>query len=57
MNPTTEETPGAAIQTQMPAVGRYGRAEEVAAALASLASPDAAFVTGGPLNVDGGIFV
>lgn len=57
MNPNTEANPGAAIQVQMTAVGRYGKAEEVAAAVAHLASPHAGYVTGGTLNVDGGIFV
>ena len=36
------------------AVGRYGRAEEIAGAVAYLASPDAAFITGAELLADGG---
>ncbi|WP_225772362.1 3-oxoacyl-ACP reductase family protein [Inquilinus sp. Marseille-Q2685] len=36
------------------AVGRYGRAEEIAGAVAYLAGPEAAFVTGAELIVDGG---
>jgi len=38
----------------MTALGRYGRPEEIAAAVAFLAGPDAAYVTGATLNVDGG---
>lgn len=36
------------------ALGRYGRPEEVAAAVAFLAGPDAGYITGATLNVDGG---
>lgn len=36
------------------ALGRYGRPEEVAAAVAFLAGADATYITGATLNVDGG---
>jgi 3-oxoacyl-[acyl-carrier protein] reductase len=41
-------------QKGMTALGRYGTAEEVAAAVAFLASPNAGYITGTTLTVDGG---
>lgn len=43
-----------ATQAAATALGRYGKPEEVAAAVAFLASPAAAYITGATLNVDGG---
>ncbi|MET8505262.1 SDR family oxidoreductase [Streptomyces sp. NPDC004787] len=52
MNPA--DGPFAADQAAMTALGRYGTAAEVAAAVAFLAGPDAAYVTGAEFSVDGG---
>ena len=41
-------------QLAMTALNRYGRVEEVAALVAFVASPDAAYITGANLTVDGG---
>jgi 3-oxoacyl-[acyl-carrier protein] reductase len=35
-------------------VGRFGRPEEIASAVAFLASPESAFINGESLTVDGG---
>lgn len=53
MNP--DGTDFAAALKAATALGRYGKPEEIAAAVAFLASPDAAFITGATLNVDGGL--
>ncbi len=52
MNPA--DGPFAAGQAAMTALGRYGTAEEVASAVAYLAGPEAAYMTGAELSVDGG---
>ncbi|MBI5581348.1 MAG: 3-oxoacyl-ACP reductase FabG [Deltaproteobacteria bacterium] len=52
MNPETGEH--AAYMKGLTALGRYGRPEEIAGAVAFLAGPDATYITGAVLNVDGG---
>jgi len=44
----------AAIMAAVP-LGRYGSADEVAATVAFLAGPDAAYITGAIIPVDGGL--
>ncbi|MFF7211925.1 SDR family NAD(P)-dependent oxidoreductase [Streptomyces sp. NPDC008238] len=52
MNPDTGAF--ADVQRSMNALGRFGRPEEVAGAISFLVGPDATFVTGATLLVDGG---
>ncbi|MEW2418141.1 3-oxoacyl-ACP reductase family protein [Streptomyces sp. NPDC046866] len=52
MNPADGET--ADHQRSLTALGRYGRAEDIAAAVAYLAGPGGRYITGTSLAVDGG---
>jgi 3-oxoacyl-[acyl-carrier protein] reductase len=52
MNP--ENGPFAEMLKGLAALGRYGQPEDIAAAVAFLAGPDAGYITGATLNVDGG---
>lgn len=52
MNPASG--PDAEFQRSLTALGRYGRAEEVAAMVVFLAGPGGAYVTGAQIAVDGG---
>jgi NAD(P)-dependent dehydrogenase (short-subunit alcohol dehydrogenase family) len=45
-----------AIKTMTP-IGRLGRPEEVAAAIAFLASPAAGYITGQVISVNGGMYM
>jgi 3-oxoacyl-[acyl-carrier protein] reductase len=52
MNPV--DGPNAAAMHGLMALARHARPEEIAGMVAYLASPEAAFVTGASLNIDGG---
>jgi len=52
MNP--EDGNSADFMRSMTALGRYGQPHEVAALVAFLAGPEATYITGATLNVDGG---
>jgi len=52
MNPADSEFAGQVLGA-IP-LGRYGKVEEIAGAVAFLAGPDASYITGTTLNIDGG---
>ena len=52
LNPEAGDS--ADYQKARTALGRFGRPEEIAGAVAFLAGPDATYITGATLNVDGG---
>lgn len=51
----TKDLEEAELKKQIP-MRRFGTAEEVAAAVAFLASPDAAYITGNVININGGLY-
>ena len=55
MNP--DDGPFADSLRAMTALGRYGRAEEIAALIAFLASDEASYITGAAIDIDGGMTI
>jgi NAD(P)-dependent dehydrogenase (short-subunit alcohol dehydrogenase family) len=53
MNPA--DGPGAEAQRAQMAIPRFGRPEDIAAMVAFVAGPEAGFITGAGLAVDGGV--
>jgi 3-oxoacyl-[acyl-carrier protein] reductase len=56
MTDSLPEVQKAALMQQIP-LQRLGRPEEIAHAVAFLASPEAAYITGSELHVNGGMFM
>jgi 3-oxoacyl-[acyl-carrier protein] reductase len=56
MTRALSETQREALLEQIP-LGRLGKPEDVAAIVAFLASPDAAYITGATLHVNGGMYM
>jgi 3-oxoacyl-[acyl-carrier protein] reductase len=56
MTASLPEAQKAALMQQIP-LGRLGTPEEVAATVAFLASPEAGYITGAELHVNGGMFM
>ena len=56
MNPD-DDREAVKVMTSMTALKRYGRADEIAAAVTFFASDDASFITGASLDVDGGMSI
>lgn len=54
LNPAGGELDFAVGVTKLTALGRYGQGDEVAGMVSYLTSPEAAFVTGASLKIDGG---
>ncbi len=56
MTKVLSEEQHAALKTQIP-LGRLGQPEDIANAVAFLAGPQAAYVTGTTLHVNGGMYM
>lgn len=51
----TKDLPGDELKKMIP-VGRFGKPEEVAAVVKFLVSPEAAYITGEVININGGLY-